>query len=150
MGEQISYWDGDVYYGDRDFNEGGYFDEGLGRWVEYGGEIGEIRAAQALNLHELQGAELVCETSDLSEVMCDVIPCCEWDAGQCWSSVGSAPCESAGDDSFSSTTYSEGPQTETSYSSGGTSYSYSSGGTSYSYSSGGTSYSYSSEESSYS
>ena len=46
--------------------------------------------------YALQGAELVCETQDLSRDVCEQLACCHWSTSLgCMSSTGSASCETA-------------------------------------------------------
>lgn len=36
--------------------------------------------------------EMVCENQDHNESTCQMLGCCQWDDGECWSSVGTEPC----------------------------------------------------------
>ena len=40
--------------------------------------------------------EEVCEGHRYSRAECEAINCCQWDDGECWSSVGKDPCDNAG------------------------------------------------------
>ena len=49
----------------------------------------------------LEGAQLVCETGDLTQDECSSMGCCEWTGGACWSAVGQSECDTGVDDYYS-------------------------------------------------
>ena len=55
-------------------------------------------AAAAGGSGENDNAEHVCERHGFTFSQCDALGCCEWDDGECWSRVGTCPCDSKVDD----------------------------------------------------
>lgn len=45
-----------------------------------------------------QSGEEACENQNLDSTQCAAVGCCEYEDGQCWSSVGSAACDGSGGD----------------------------------------------------
>ena len=53
--------------------------------------------------------EAACEGHSFTQSQCAAVGCCDWDQGECWSTVGKGDCEAGGDD------YYDGPEDDDYY-----------------------------------